>query len=38
MVAGDLQHLAGDRIEVFSAGSQPGDQVNPVAVAASTRI
>ncbi|TQK68618.1 MULTISPECIES: arsenate reductase ArsC [unclassified Nocardioides] len=34
MAAGFLQHLAGDRIEVLSAGSQPADQVNPVAVAA----
>jgi len=34
MAAGYLQHLAGDRIDVLSAGSQPGDRVNPVAVAA----
>jgi len=34
MAAGYLRHLAGDRIEVLSAGSQPADQVNPVAVAA----
>ena len=34
MAAGFLQHLAGDRIEVLSAGSQPAEQVNPVAVAA----
>jgi protein-tyrosine-phosphatase len=34
MAAGFLRHLAGDRIEVLSAGSQPADQVNPVAVAA----
>ena len=34
MAAGYLQHLAGDRIEVLSAGSQPGDAINPVAVAA----
>ena len=34
MAAGYLQHLAGDTIEVLSAGSQPADQVNPVAVAA----
>ena len=32
MAAGYLQHLAGDRIEVLSAGSQPADAVNPVAV------
>ena len=34
MAAGYLQHLAGDRIEVLSAGSQPGSQINPVAVQA----
>ena len=34
MAAGYLQHLAGGRIEVLSAGSQPGNAVNPVAVAA----
>ena len=34
MAAGYLQHLAGERIEVLSAGSQPADQVNPAAVAA----
>ena len=34
MAAGYLQHLAGDRIEVLSAGSRPADTVNPVAVAA----
>jgi protein-tyrosine-phosphatase len=34
MAAGYLRHLAGDRIDVLSAGSQPADQVNQVAVAA----
>jgi protein-tyrosine-phosphatase len=34
MAAGYLQRLAGDRIEVLSAGSQPADEVNAVAVAA----
>jgi len=34
MAAGYLQHLAGDRIEVLSAGSQPADEINPTAVAA----
>ncbi|HEU4568443.1 MAG TPA: arsenate reductase ArsC [Marmoricola sp.] len=34
MAAGFLQHLAGDRIDVLSAGSEPADQVNPIAVAA----
>jgi arsenate reductase len=34
MAAGYLQHLAGDRIDVRSAGSQPAHQVNAVAVEA----
>ena len=34
MAAGYLSHLADDRIEVRSAGSQPADQINPVAVQA----
>jgi arsenate reductase len=34
MAAGYLQALAGDRVEVRSAGSEPKDQINPVAVAA----
>jgi arsenate reductase len=33
MAAGFLQHLAGDRVEVLSAGSAPADGVNPMAVA-----
>ncbi|OJV97339.1 MAG: heat-shock protein HtpX [Microbacterium sp. 67-17] len=32
IAAGYLQALAGDRVEVRSAGSQPKDQINPVAV------
>ena len=34
MAAGYLQHLAGGRIDVRSAGSRPAEQVNPVAVEA----
>ena len=34
MAAGYLQALAGDRIQVLSAGTEPKDQVNPSAVAA----
>jgi protein-tyrosine-phosphatase len=34
MAAGFLHHLAADRVHVLSAGSQPADRVNPVAVAA----
>ncbi len=33
MAAGYLRALTGDRIDVFSAGSEPGDAVNPAAVA-----
>lgn len=38
MAAGFLSHLAGDRIEVRSAGSVPGDQVNPSAVEAMKEV
>lgn len=38
MAAGWLQHLAGDRIEVRSAGSAPAAHVNPVAVAAMLEV
>ena len=34
MAAGWLTHLAGDRIEVRSAGSEPAEHINPVAVEA----
>ncbi len=34
MAAGFLRDMAGDRVDVRSAGSVPADQVNPVAVAA----
>jgi arsenate reductase len=34
MAAGYLQALAGDRIQVLSAGTEPKDQVNPSAIAA----
>lgn len=38
MAAGFLRHLAGDRIEVLSAGSQPGSAINPVAVEAMAEV
>ena len=38
MAAGFLTHFAGDRIEVRSAGSIPGDQVNPSAVEAMKEV
>jgi arsenate reductase len=34
MAAALLSRMAGDRIEVRSAGTEPADQINPVAVAA----
>ncbi|NUT38251.1 MAG: arsenate reductase ArsC, partial [Hamadaea sp.] len=38
MAAGFLRHLAGDAVEVRSAGSAPADQINPVAVAAMAEV
>jgi arsenate reductase len=38
MAAGFLTHLGGDRVDVRSAGSIPGDQVNPSAVAAMAEV
>jgi len=38
MAAGWLTHLAGDRIDVRSAGSAPADQINPVAVEAMAEV
>ena len=38
MAAGFLAHLAGDRVEVRSAGSLPADQVNPAAVEAMKEV
>ncbi|MEV4077534.1 arsenate reductase ArsC [Nonomuraea fuscirosea] len=38
MAAGWLTHLAGDRVEIRSAGSAPAGQVNPVAVEAMAEV
>ncbi len=38
MAAGWLRSLAGDAVEVRSAGSVPGDQVNPAAVEAMAEV
>jgi arsenate reductase len=38
MAAGFLRHLAGDAIEVRSAGSAPADHLNPVAVGAMKEV
>ncbi len=34
MAAGFLRELAGDRVDVLSAGSEPKDRINPVAIEA----
>lgn len=38
MAAAFTAHLGGERVQVLSAGSQPGDQINPVAVEAMAEI
>ena len=38
MAAGFLDHLAGDRIDVLSAGSAPADTLNPAVIEAMSEI
>ncbi|MEG8280454.1 arsenate reductase ArsC [Streptomyces sp. AHA2] len=38
MAAAWLTHMAGDRVEVRSAGSDPGEQINPAAVEAMAEV
>ena len=38
MAAGWLNHLVGDRVDVFSGGSEPASTVNPVAVEAMAEV
>ncbi|MDR9449898.1 MAG: arsenate reductase ArsC [Acidimicrobiia bacterium] len=38
MAAGWLRHLAGDAVDVFSGGSEPAAEVNPVAVEAMVEV
>jgi arsenate reductase (thioredoxin) len=38
MAAGWLRHLAGDAVEVYSGGSDPGPAVNPAAAAAMREV
>ena len=38
MAAGWLRHLAGDQVEIRSAGTEPADQINPAAVAAMAEV
>lgn len=38
MAAGWLRHLGGDRVTVYSGGSEPASQINPAAVAAMAEV
>ncbi len=38
MAAGWLRHLAGDGVEVYSGGSEPGTSLNPMAVRAMAEV
>ena len=38
MAAGWLRHIAGDRIDVYTGGSEPSDSLNPVAVEAMAEV
>jgi arsenate reductase len=38
MAAGWLRHLAGDAVEIRSAGSEPADRINPAAVKAMREV
>lgn len=38
MAAGFLQHLAGDRVDVLSAGTEPKEDINPSAIEAMAEV
>lgn len=38
MAAGWLRHLAGDRVQVWSGGSEPASEINPAAIAAMNEV
>lgn len=38
MAAGWLEHLAGDRVDVYSGGSDPAARINPAAVAVMAEV
>jgi len=38
MAAGFLRHLAGEQVEVLSAGTAPADSINPIAVEAMAEV
>ena len=38
MATGFMQHLAGEKVNVLSAGSAPKDSINPIAIAAMAEV
>ena len=38
MAAGWLRRLAGDRVDVYSGGSEPANEINPAAIAAMAEV
>jgi arsenate reductase (thioredoxin) len=38
MAAGWLQHLAGERVQVYSGGSEPASEINPAAIDAMAEV
>lgn len=38
MAAGFMKHLAGEKVNVLSAGSAPKDSINPIAIAAMAEV
>jgi arsenate reductase len=38
MAAGWLRHLAGDRVDIRSAGTEPADHINPIAIQAMAEV
>ena len=38
MAAGFMQHIAGEKVNVLSAGSAPKDSINPIAIAAMAEV
>jgi arsenate reductase len=38
MAAGFMQHLAGEKVNVLSAGSAPKNSINPIAIAAMAEV
>lgn len=38
MAAGWLRHLAGDQVDIRSAGTEPADEINPIAIQAMAEV